>query len=64
MSKRKEPKPKKPKEGPPSLDDLSTRDLLRSIRKDLLGSAKHVKAAESQVPEKRSKSEPPDPLTP
>jgi hypothetical protein len=64
MPKRKDPKPKKPKEGPPDLGDLSTRDLLRSIRRDLLHPAKPGKVAESQVPEKPSESKPTDPLTP
>ena len=55
MTKAKEPK--KPNGGPPALEDLSTDDLLRSIRKDLEKKLAPKPLADPQPPAEPSESE-------
>ena len=64
MSKRKHEPKKKPNEGSADLGDLSTRDLLRSIRKDLKEQANRGGIGSPQPSEKPDKSDQPDPLAP
>jgi hypothetical protein len=55
MPKPKEPK--KPNGGPSALEDLSTEDLLRSIRKDLEKKLAPEPLADPQPPAEPSESE-------
>jgi hypothetical protein len=49
---KKKPKEQEPPKGPPSLQDMPTRELLKSIRDDLAQSAKDAGLDQSEHPPK------------
>ena len=55
---KKKPKEQEPPKGPPSLQDMPTRDLLKSIRDDLAEQARKAGLAQSDDSEKPLKPRP------
>jgi len=53
---KKKPKPKEPLAQPPSLADMTRKDLLQSIRDDLAEKAKQAELARPESPLKPPKS--------
>jgi hypothetical protein len=53
---KKKPKSKEPSAQPPSLADMGSKDLLRSIRDDLADKAKQAGLAQPESPIKPAKS--------